>query len=47
MLIIPGANALSAFRIHRLLAQLKEFEPAITGVSGRFLHFVDSASALS
>ena len=47
MLIIPGANALSAFRIQRLLAQLKEFEPAITGVSGRFLHFVDSASALS
>ena len=47
MLIIPGANALSAFRIQRLLAQLKEFEPAITGISGRFLHFVDSASALS
>jgi phosphoribosylformylglycinamidine synthase len=47
MLIIPGANALSAFRIQRLLAQLKDFEPAITGVSGRFLHFVDSASALS
>ena len=47
MLIIPGANALSAFRIQRLLAQLKEFEPAITGVRGRFLHFVDSTSALS
>ncbi|MCX7217184.1 MAG: phosphoribosylformylglycinamidine synthase [Burkholderiales bacterium] len=47
MLILPGANALSAFRIQRLLAQLKEFEPAITGISGRFLHFVDSASALS
>lgn len=47
MLIIPGANALSAFRIQRLLAQLKDFEPAIAGISGRFLHFVDSVSPLT
>ena len=47
MLILPGANALSAFRIQRLLAQLKAFEPAITGVSGRYLHFVDSTAELS
>jgi phosphoribosylformylglycinamidine synthase len=47
MLILPGANALSAFRVQRLLAQLKAFEPAITGVSGRYLHFVDSTAELS
>ncbi|MEY3696272.1 MAG: phosphoribosylformylglycinamidine synthase, partial [Pseudomonadota bacterium] len=47
MLILPGANALSAFRIQRLLAQLKAFEPAITSVSGRYLHFVDSTAELS
>ena len=46
MLILPGANALSAFRIQRLLTQLKAFEPAITGVSGRYLHFVDSTAEL-
>jgi phosphoribosylformylglycinamidine synthase len=47
MLILPGSNALSAFRVQRLLAQLKEIEPAISAVSGRFLHFVDSAIALT
>ncbi|MFM8246545.1 MAG: phosphoribosylformylglycinamidine synthase, partial [Burkholderiaceae bacterium] len=47
MLILPGSNALSAFRVQRLLTQLKEIEPAISAVSGRFLHFVDSAIALT
>ncbi|MFM7484726.1 MAG: phosphoribosylformylglycinamidine synthase, partial [Burkholderiaceae bacterium] len=47
MLILPGSNALSAFRVQRLLTQLKEIESAISAVSGRFLHFVDSAIALA
>ncbi|KRB93261.1 phosphoribosylformylglycinamidine synthase [Noviherbaspirillum sp. Root189] len=45
MLILPGSNALSAFRTQRLLAQLQEVEPSIVGVTGRFLHFIDAASA--
>ena len=47
MLILPGANALSAFRVQRLLAQLKVIDPAVTGISGRFLHFVDSTAQLT
>jgi phosphoribosylformylglycinamidine synthase len=47
MLILPGSNALSAFRTQRLLSQLQAVEPAITGVTGRFLHFIDSAVAPS
>ena len=42
MLILPGSNALSAFRIQRLLSQLKEIVPAVTGIAGRYCHFVDS-----
>jgi phosphoribosylformylglycinamidine synthase len=47
MLILPGCSALSVFRSHRLLSQLKDVVPAIVGVSGRFCHFIDSASVLS
>jgi phosphoribosylformylglycinamidine synthase len=47
MLILPGSNALSVFRTQRLLSQLQAVEPAIIGVTGRFLHFVDSTVALS
>jgi phosphoribosylformylglycinamidine synthase len=43
MLILPGSNALSAFRSQRLLSKLQEIEPAIVGVCGRYLHFIDSA----
>jgi phosphoribosylformylglycinamidine synthase len=46
MLILPGSSALSAFRIHRLLTQLKDIEPGISGISGRFCHFVDSSTEL-
>ena len=46
MLILPGSNALSASRLQRLLAQLKAIDPAITGVSSRFCHFIDSATEL-
>ena len=47
MLILPGSSALSAFRIQRLLTQLKAVEPSITGISGRYCHFIDSPNALS
>ena len=45
MLILPGSNALSAFRTQRLLTQLQAVDAAITGVSGRYLHFVDAGQA--
>jgi phosphoribosylformylglycinamidine synthase len=47
MLILPGSNALSAFRTQRLLSQLQAVEPAITGVAGRFLHFIEAAASLT
>ena len=47
MLILPGSNALSAFRTQRLLSQLQLAEPAIVGVTGRFLHFIDASAAPS
>jgi phosphoribosylformylglycinamidine synthase len=47
MLILPGSNALSAFRTQRLLNQLQQIDDAISGVTGRFLHFVDAAAAPS
>jgi phosphoribosylformylglycinamidine synthase len=45
MLILPGSNALSAFRTQRLLSQLQAVDPAIVGVTGRFLHFIDAPVA--
>ncbi|CAN5401294.1 phosphoribosylformylglycinamidine synthase [soil metagenome] len=47
MLILPGSNALSAFRTQRLLSQLQAAETAVVAVTARYLHFVDSASPLS
>lgn len=47
MLILPGSNALSAFRTERLLNQLQQVDHAIVGVTGRYLHFVDSAAPLA
>jgi phosphoribosylformylglycinamidine synthase len=46
MLILPGASALSGFRIQRLLAQLQKIEPNVTGVAARYLHFVDTSDNL-
>lgn len=46
MLILPGSNALSAFRTQRLLTALQAVNTAITYVSGRYLHFVDSSASL-
>ncbi len=41
MLYIPGAPALSAFRIAKLLSKLRALEPQIAALGSRFLHFVD------
>jgi len=46
MLILPGSSALSVFRTQRLLSQLQEIDPNITGVTGRYLHFVDASRPL-
>lgn len=47
MLILPGSNAISAFRTQHLLQNLQQIEPAIISVAGQFLHLVDSANALT
>jgi phosphoribosylformylglycinamidine synthase len=47
MLILSGSNALSAFRTQRLLSHLQAAEPAIVGVTGRYLHLVDAPAGLS
>lgn len=47
MLILPGSNALSAFRTERLLQQLQRIDSTIVDISGRYLHFVDSTAPLS
>ncbi|MGV3654644.1 MAG: phosphoribosylformylglycinamidine synthase [Noviherbaspirillum sp.] len=46
MLILPGASALSVFRTQGLLSQLQAVDPAITGVTARYLHFIDAAAPL-
>jgi len=47
MLILPGSNALSAFRARQLLSRLQAVAPVVTGISGRFHHFVDTSAPLS
>ena len=47
MLILPGSNALPAFRSQRLLAQLQAIDSNVVEVTGRFDHFVDALTALS
>jgi phosphoribosylformylglycinamidine synthase len=42
MLILLGSNALSAFRSQRLLTQLQSVDANITGVTARFVHFIDA-----
>ncbi len=41
MLEIPGAPALSTFRIAKLVERLRATEPGVEGLSARFVHFVD------
>jgi phosphoribosylformylglycinamidine synthase len=47
MLILPGSNALSAFRSSNLLNRLQEVDANIVGISARFQHFIDVAGDLS
>jgi phosphoribosylformylglycinamidine synthase len=47
MLQIPGPPALSAFRIAKLLDRLGALEPAVSGLSARFMHFAELAQPLS
>ena len=47
MLIFPGSNALSAFRSQGLLSSLQQIDPAIVGVTARYLHFIDTATPLA
>jgi phosphoribosylformylglycinamidine synthase len=46
MLQLPGAPALSAFRIAKLLARLSALEPAVTAVEARYIHFVETTREL-
>ena len=46
MLILPGSNALPAFRSQRLLSQLQLIDANIIGVTGRYDHFVDAVVVL-
>ncbi|NNG25800.1 phosphoribosylformylglycinamidine synthase [Telluria aromaticivorans] len=47
MLILPGSNALSAFRSQRLLSQLQAVAPSIAAVQARFFHFIDASAPLT
>jgi phosphoribosylformylglycinamidine synthase len=47
MLILSGSNALSSFRTKSLLSRLKAIDASITGVTARFVHFVDCSTALN
>ncbi|MET0264303.1 MAG: phosphoribosylformylglycinamidine synthase [Duganella sp.] len=47
MLILPGSNALSAFRSQRLLNQLQAALPQVAAVQARYVHFIDAGAPLS
>ncbi|MCB1757933.1 MAG: phosphoribosylformylglycinamidine synthase, partial [Gammaproteobacteria bacterium] len=47
MLSLPGPVALSDFRVQRITTQLQKQIPVLKGIDSRFIHFVDSRSALS
>ncbi|MGH8150262.1 MAG: phosphoribosylformylglycinamidine synthase, partial [Steroidobacteraceae bacterium] len=47
MLSLPGAPALSPFRIAKLLARLAAVEAAVGGLTSRFVHFVDTSRELT
>ena len=46
-MMIPGAPALSAFRIAKLLSRLQVLEPAVSALETRFVHFIDLKRALT
>ena len=47
MLILRGAPALSAFRHSKLLEQLSQKVPAVTGLYAEFAHFADVTGVLT
>jgi phosphoribosylformylglycinamidine synthase len=47
MLILRGAPALSNFRTQKLLSNLQQSVPDVTGVSSEFVHFASVSSPLS
>lgn len=47
MLILPGPNAISIFRTKHLLFQLKLINAAVTNITGRYIHFIDTVHDLS
>jgi len=46
MLIVKGGNALSSFRIKKLLAKLQSTNSGVTGLSAQYIHFVDTEKQL-
>ncbi len=47
ILQLPGGPAHSDFRLAKLLRQVQAIEPAVQGLTSRYAHLVDCASALS
>ena len=47
MLLIPGAAALSGFRVAKLVDTLRTHVAEITGLDAWFVHFVDLGRPLS
>jgi phosphoribosylformylglycinamidine synthase len=47
MLLLPGAPALSRFRLDKTLAALRSIDPRVTSVEAHYHHFVDLARPLS
>jgi len=46
MLTFSGAPALSAFRLAKVLAAVRERVPHVTAVETRYLHFVETRAPL-
>ena len=44
---LPGATALSRFRLQRLLAQLQDQVSGVQGVAARYLHFAETSKPLN
>jgi phosphoribosylformylglycinamidine synthase len=47
ILELPGQSALSAFRIAKLLDDIRRVQPAVTGLDARFVYFIELGKALS
>jgi phosphoribosylformylglycinamidine synthase len=47
MFSLPGAPALSQFRLDRLLHELQAVDPRVRAVAARLIHFVDAARELN